>query len=190
MQVSNLITEILKVEGWPKYTNDPADSGGPTKGGITLATLADYRKHRVTAEDVKNLTEEEARSIYLEKYWIKPKFDQVAIIDVQVAEELADTGVNMGPGTAVKFLQRILTGFNNQQKLYPDLKVDGQLGTVTLNALQSYLTHRGKEGKAVLLFSLDALQAVRYIEIVERREKDEAFVYGQILNRSAMKWLK
>ena len=39
MTTEQVITDILRREGWPKYTNRAADKGGPTKGGITLETL-------------------------------------------------------------------------------------------------------------------------------------------------------
>lgn len=189
MILTSLIDGILAREGWPMYTDDPADSGGPTKGGITQATLAAWRGHPVTAEDVQRLTESEARSIYLERYWKAPGFQRVAALDQDLAEELADTGVNMGQATAIRFLQRFLTAFNDRGRIYPDLAVDGVLGPVTLEALRSFLLYRRAEGKRVLWFCLDAVQTVRYVEIAEQREKDEHFVYGQILQRAAAHWI-
>jgi lysozyme family protein len=62
---------ILKREGWPKYTNHPADKGGPTRGGITLATLSAWRGRPQTIEDLKALPEAEARAIYRARY-IRP----------------------------------------------------------------------------------------------------------------------
>ncbi len=67
----DIISDILRREG-DRYTNHPADRGGPTKYGITLLTLAAYRdamnaggEHpSATAADVERLTEVEARAIY------------------------------------------------------------------------------------------------------------------------------
>nr|WP_222532573.1 glycosyl hydrolase 108 family protein [Azospirillum sp. 412522] len=42
-----IIDTILRREGWPRYTDRPSDRGGPTKGGITLATLTNWRKRPV-----------------------------------------------------------------------------------------------------------------------------------------------
>lgn len=118
----SLITEILKREGWPKYSNDPADHGGPTKGGITLKDIEDCRHKKCTAEDVQNLEESEARSIYLYKYVLKHKFDQ--IYDSWVQEFVVDTGVLQGQQEAAKMLQSVL-----------NVPQDGILGPVTFASL-------------------------------------------------------
>lgn len=184
--VNDIIRDIIRVEGG--YVNHPDDSGKATKYGITAKTLSKWRGRPVTAEDVENLTEKEARQIYLARYWYEPGFHQIAPISQRVAEELMDTGVNMGPARAVKFLQRLLTVFNNRAEFYPDLLVDGRLGPKTMAALRSFLNRRRDEGERVLLFCLDALQTEGYVEIAERREKDEQFVYGQVLQRAAAAW--
>ena len=59
MTVTEIIDDVLEAEG-SKYTNDPADPGGPTRWGITLKTLRRWRQsggrrggHQVTAADVR-----------------------------------------------------------------------------------------------------------------------------------------
>lgn len=182
-RVNALISDVLLREGGDRYTNDPSDSGGPTKYGITQATLAKWRGKIVTPADVADLTEAEARQIYLARYWSGPGFDKIAPISLTVAEELLDTGVNMGPARAVEFLQRALTAFNNRGAYYPDLMVDGQLGPATLAALKAYFAKRGTDGERVLLFTLNALQVGRYVEIAEKHEKNEEFLYGWLRTR-------
>jgi hypothetical protein len=59
----------LNLEGNDKYTNDPYDPGGETKYGISKRYNPDI--------DVKNLTLEQAKKIYLEKYWIPAGCDDV-----------------------------------------------------------------------------------------------------------------
>jgi lysozyme family protein len=66
---------------------------------------------------------------------------------------------------------------------YPDIKVDGDIGPETLQSLQAYLLFRRGEGVNVLLKALNCLQGAFYIELAEKREKDEAFVYGWIRTR-------
>lgn len=59
----------LMVDEGTVYTNDAADSGGPTRFGITLK---DYQLHinkNGTANDVANLTMAQAKTIYKGKYW-------------------------------------------------------------------------------------------------------------------------
>lgn len=62
-----IIEDILRREG-SAYTNHPADLGGPTKYGITQATLSSVRGQPCSAEDVRNLQEQEARQIYHKQY--------------------------------------------------------------------------------------------------------------------------
>lgn len=98
-----IISAILKREG-SKYTDDPVDRGGPTKYGITLKTLTQYRGHTVTPADVEALTEDEARAIYMALYVTKPHFDQIN--NQRLRALVVDTGVLHGQPTATILLQR------------------------------------------------------------------------------------
>src|SRR6185312_8631677 len=180
--IDQIIQQILAEEG-AAYTNDPRDSGGPTKYGITQAALAAWRGHPVTAEDVQFLLMDEAAKIYRDRYYIKPGFDKVAALSPAIAYKLTDAGVNIGTGTVSMFLQRALNVFNQGGALYADVKVDGTIGAGTLCALNAYLAKRGKDGETVMLRALNDMQGARYIDLAEAQEKDEAFVYGWILNR-------
>ena len=64
-----LIARVILREGGATYTNLSADAGGPTKYGITLATLHEWRQMPVSAEDVKDLTQGEAVRIYRARYF-------------------------------------------------------------------------------------------------------------------------
>jgi len=66
--VVKMIDDIMEREGWPLYTNRAADRGGPTKGGITLKTLAEWRGHKVTPAELMQLSEAEAKTIYHQRY--------------------------------------------------------------------------------------------------------------------------
>lgn len=119
--IEEIITDILKAEGWDKYTNRPSDRGGPTKWGITQKTLAEYRGHDVTAEDVKALTEAQARDIYEEMYVIAPRFNHLPEILIPM---VVDCGVNSGTRAAAKWVQRAVGA-----------KQDGAIGPKTLAAV-------------------------------------------------------
>lgn len=121
MTDEDIIDQIVKHEG-AAYTNVVGDRGGPTKYGITQATLSADRGKPVMAEDVANLTEAEARDIYRRRYVVAPGFDKIA--DTSLRAVLVDWGVNSGPGVAVRGLQRILK-----------TPVDGVIGPITLLAL-------------------------------------------------------
>lgn len=177
MNFEPIIDRILKAEGG--YVDHAADSGGPTRFGITEVVA------RANGFDgpMRDLPESLAREIYRKRYILRPKFDLIAKIDDEIGMELVDTGVNVGPGRAGEFLQRALNVFNAQGSRYADLFVDGDLGPGSRAALHAFLQWRGPDGKTVLLRALNSLQGAFYIELAERRPKDEAFVYGQLLNR-------
>lgn len=172
-----IIDEIIEREGG--YVNDPSDSGGETNWGITakVARAAGYKGA------MKDLPRSLAFDYYCHLYWDSLKLDHVEQRSALLAEELADTAVNMGVGRAGVFLQRALNAFNNGGTDYPDLKVDGNVGMVTIDALNKFLTKRGQQGIIVMLRALNALQGAFYIDLCERRTKDEKFVFGWFLNR-------
>jgi lysozyme family protein len=176
--VDRLIDALIDREGG--YVNHPADKGGPTCFGITEAVA---RAHGYRGA-MRDLPRDEAAEIYRRLYWLRPRFDEVAERSAQLAAELFDTGVNMGPAVAVTFLQRALTALNRNGKDYPDLVPDGRLGAVSLKALDTFLASRGKSsGETVLLRALEALQGERYLRLAERRPANEAFLYGWLANR-------
>lgn len=115
------LEEVLKSEGG--YVDHPADPGGATNLGITLATLSEWRGRTVSKADVKALTVAEAGEIYRAKYWRAVRADELpAGLDLA----LFDCGVNSGPGRAVKLLQAAL-----------GVAQDGLLGPRTLAAVRS-----------------------------------------------------
>jgi lysozyme family protein len=181
-RIDSIINAVLEREG-STYTNDPRDSGGPTKWGVTQDTLSQYLGHPATEQDVQELDHERAFGVYYTQYVRKPRFDEIAEISPPIAEELIDTGVNCGTAVAAMFLQRALNALNLSATRYPDLDVDGNVGGGTLSALQTYLAWRGAEGESVLLTALNCLQGERYIELAEKRPKDEAYVYGWLRAR-------
>lgn len=177
MTVMQMVDALVGREGG--YSNHPADRGGPTRWGVTQQVARSFQY----IGDMRDLPREKAVQIYIARYWTGPKFDQVAVIYPRVAEEMFDTGVNMGPAVAATFLQRALNALNRGAVDYPDIGADGQIGPMTIFALKGYQTKRGSMGEAVLLKALDALQGARYINITEGRAANEAFLYGWLANR-------
>lgn len=171
---------VVGLEGG--YSDHPADSGGPTKYGITeaVARLFGY------AGAMRDLPLDTAKAIYRQRYWDLMRLDDVAALSPSVAHEIFDTGVNCGQVVAGTFLQRALNALNRQGSDYPDMKVDGLIGPMTVATLRAFMGRRGRDGEAVLLKALNALQGARYVELVERRAKDEAFLFGWLQNRVAI----
>ena len=172
-----IINQIIETEGG--YTNNPNDSGGETNWGITKATAEAHGYFG----DMKKLEREIAFEIFSKTYWDINKLSSIEELSSPVAEEIADTGVNMGTGVSAIFFQRCLNVLNSREKYYSDIKVDGLIGQRTLLSLLTYLKKRGKEGEEVLLSMLNSLQGAKYIELAEWREKDEVFIYGWFKNR-------
>lgn len=177
MDSTPLIDAVLDREGG--YSNHPADRGGETCFGITAAVA---RQHGYDGP-MRSLPETTARDIYRRLYWLRPHFDLVGEIAPVIAAELFDTGVNMGPPVAARFLQRALNALNRGASDYPDVAVDGQLGPSTTAALAAFLKRRGTVGERVLLKAIEALQGERYMALAESRPADEAFLYGWLANR-------
>jgi lysozyme family protein len=177
MSIQSMIEGVIQREAG--YVNNPADRGGPTNWGITEATA---RRHGYTGL-MRDLPRATAELIYLREYVTGPGFDKVAAIHAGIGEELVDSGVNCGPARPGPWLQRTLNLLNRQAKLFSDLVVDGALGPATLAALKSVLAQRGADGATVILRTLNCLQGAYYAEITERREANEEFFFGWILNR-------
>ena len=172
------LAHTVGIEGG--FSNHPSDSGGKTRFGITEALARRYGY----VGDMRVLPIELARDIYRKEFWEGMSCDAVALFSEELAAELFDTGVNCGPGTAVRFLQVALNSLNRRGEDYADIAEDGVIGSGTLGALRAYFDfRRGPAGEIVLLRALNALQGHYYIDLSRRREKDEDFVYGWLRTR-------
>lgn len=93
------------------YVNDPNDSGGETKFGIS--------KRAHPGVDIKSLTKKTVRPIYLD-YWNEVKAD---ILPPQLRLQVFDFGFHAGGTRSIKLLQRLC-----------EVKQDGKIGAITLGA--------------------------------------------------------
>lgn len=177
MDVDGMIDEVIGREGG--YSDHPADRGGETRWGVTerVARAYGYRG------EMRSYPRAQAVEVYRRIYWLRPGFDRVAVHAPELAAELFDTGVNMGPGVAAGFLQRALNALNRGARDYADVPVDRSIGQATLEALKQFIGHRGSGGEVVLLKAIEALQGERYLSLAERRPANEAFLYGWLANR-------
>lgn len=175
--LQRLLDDLIDREGG--YVDHPGDRGGPTNWGITQAVA---RAHGYSGA-MRALPRRLAEDIYRKTYWDEPGLGPLAAIFPSIAAELFDTGVNMGPGVAIGFLQRALNALNRNGRDYADIRVDRRIGPATLDALRAYARARGAGGEAVLLKAVEALQGERYIALAESRPANEAFLYGWLANR-------
>ena len=132
---------------------------------------------------MRDLPKPLALQIAKKAYWDVMKLDDIAALSESIALEVFDTGFNAGTSRAGKILQRALSALNRLQKDYPDLVVDGAVGNKTVSALKVFLDKRGAKGETVMLRALNGLQLAFYVDLVERREKDEKFLFGWISHR-------
>jgi len=131
MTVDELISQVIEREGGSTFTNNPADRGGPTRFGITAATLGVYQKlgRAATAAEVQALQEPDARAIYRYRFLEQPGFSALGSEIVRAI--LFDSAVQHGARRAVQFLQRAIGA-----------KDDGKLGPVTLTAARAWDSRR------------------------------------------------
>lgn len=116
-------------EGGDKYTNDPDDLGGPTKFGVTLRTLQEWRADlTLTADDVKNLTREEAEAIYRKKFWFNT---QVCHLPDGIQPIAFDICVLEGQREEVAILQLAINRIG-----ICAVAVDGKIGPKTIDAAE------------------------------------------------------
>jgi len=90
---------IIPHEG--KYSDNPADRGGPTNYGISKVALEDYLGRKVSDADVKNMSRDTAMQIYKKKYWDAIGADR---LDPHAAIVAFDTAVQHGVGYAKNLL--------------------------------------------------------------------------------------
>jgi lysozyme family protein len=179
MSFDAAFSDVVLIEGG--YSDNPLDSGGKTKYGITEGVA---RANGYTG-DMRALPLETARAIYKAQYWDLLRLDSVDALSPIISHKMFDIAVNGGIATAGKFLQRALNVLNRQQTDFPDVVVDGLVGPGTLYALTRFKALRGDAGMAVLSKALNAQGGVRYIEIAEAVPKDEAFEFGWLVKRVA-----
>jgi lysozyme family protein len=170
--VQRMIGDLITREGG--YVNNPADQGGETCWGITGSVARAYGYQG----PMMMLPLATASDIYLQRYWLGPRFDQLDAISDALALKLFDIGVNQGQATGVRYLQRALNVLSDQGTHYPVLATDGGIGKLTLNALSLFLTQRAPDGESVLVAMVRAQQCVDYMQIAEVSPSQQQFEWG------------
>lgn len=105
--------------GWFDHPKDP---GGATMKGIIIKVYEKFKGRPVTKDELRNITDEEVRTIYKQNYWDKMKCDD---LPYGVDHIVFDAAVNTGLRQCTLFLQRSV-----------ETADDGILGPKTLKAAQ------------------------------------------------------
>ncbi len=160
-QIEVLAPFILSWEGG--FSNHPADRGGTTNKGVTIATwrAQGYDKNgdgKIDVEDLKMLTDEDVINVVMKPhYWNRWKADRIR------SQSVANILVDWVWGSGAH-------GITGVQKLL-GVKVDGIVGEKTLAALNA------QEPK--LLFARIKKERVVFIQrIVSRRPSQKVFEKG------------
>jgi len=156
--VQQIANEIVRREGG--FVDDPDDSGGATKFGVTIHTMRRLGLDltgdgTVDRTDVQALTRQQAVRIFVTHYFEKPR---IGLVPEALQPSLFDMYVNTG-AQAVKTLQALLRdmGF--------DVAIDGVIGPLTGKA-----AHAAARPDPVLL--RDAYGVARrnyYFRLADRR---------------------
>ena len=127
LSVGDIANEIIAREGG--FVNDPDDPGGATNFGVTIHTMRRLGLDltgdgRVTAADVRRLSRDQAKKIFIDHYFHAPRISQ---LPEALHATVFDMQVNAG-ANAIKILQRLLTHMG-----FP-ARADGQIGPKTRDA--------------------------------------------------------
>ncbi len=156
---------VLRWEGG--FVDHPNDPGGRTNKGVTQKVYDAWRKRQgLPVRDVKRLDDTELHRIYESGYWIPPHCDRLAR---QLDLVHFDTAVNMGPGRAVRFLQKAA-----------GCGVDGDFGSQTEKAVQAC-----RPGD--LIASYCATREAYYRELVRRNASLVVFLKGWLNRLNALR---
>lgn len=112
---------VLKSEaGW---SDNPADPGGATMKGVTLANFRRYVQADATKDDLRKITDAQLATVYRKFYW-----NAIAGDDLPDGVDYAtmDFAVNSGPGRAAKYLQAVV-----------GVPQDGKIGPATIAAARA-----------------------------------------------------
>ena len=159
------------------YTNEPADGGGETNWGITEAVARAHGYDGAMAD----LPRATAVSIYESDYWAAGGCDLIDAVNETLGEDLFETSVNIGISTAGMILQRALNAIHYQT--FTPLRLDGQVGPYTRNALSAVIAKRGASGAHVVRGIFLSLVSYRYVTIAEANPSQAEYEYGWELNR-------
>ncbi len=170
--VAAIIAAVLAVEGG--YVNHPNDPGGATNWGITerVARQCGY------TGDMRTMPQSVAFACYQRNYVERPGFLPLVEIDPAVAEEVIDTGVNMGPTRPTRFFRQAVNEVCRTR-----LPITGAIDAVTVKAWSDCRANLGPRACVRVLDSLDRQQRAEYDRLVRVNPRLKVFHRGWVNHR-------
>lgn len=147
--MADIIDEIIEREG--SETNDPLDTGGRTKYGISERANPDLWRDGPP-------TYAQARARYTQRYILTPGFDRIP--NPHLRNQVIDFGVNAGTDRAAKLLQTAV-----------GTRPDGKLGPRTLACLAK--CHPKSLNNTYVI-----LREAFYRKLVDRKPSQHRFLRG------------
>lgn len=166
--------KTLQFEGG--YSNNSLDRGGRTYRGISEKNFPQWEgwkiidKHEPVKENY--IIKDDKLDCLVYTFYKDNFWSCIRLSDINsqpLADSLYDIAVNMGTGTATKFLQESLNLLNRNQRDYKDVAADGVMGWITTSTANqcSY--------QSALLKTIEGLRFERYKEICEKDKTQEIF---------------
>ena len=177
LNVEQIADEILAREGG--FVNDPDDPGGATKFGVTIHTLRRLGLDltgdgAVDIADVKALTPQDAREIFLRHYFEQPR---IALLPDALWPSVFDMYVNAG-SNAVRILQRLL------REMGFEIGVDGLIGRQTAEAA----AQAAHPDPMVLADAYAVARRNYYFRVADRRPASRKFARSRAGGKGG--WIK
>ncbi|MGL5716494.1 MAG: glycoside hydrolase family 108 protein [Cetobacterium sp.] len=155
------LKEVILNEGG--YSNHPDDKGGETMYGITKKKAVENGYTGPMKDLPMSITEK----IYKKDYW-RSEFED---FHTEIATFLFDMNVNHGYKGMSTILQRSINLLTKD-----NINVDGIAGKVTYSKALGLNQER-------LFFMLFSYRCKYFIDITEKNESQESFIFGWLKNR-------
>lgn len=151
--------------------NHWADRGGETYAGISRVhhpRWPGWEIIDIARNDVRNLTtreqqrlDAEHRTFFEQEFWRRSGCHHIR--DQDIADEVYDSAVNIGPGRVQEWLQIALNVSNRRGVLWSNVKVDGLVGPITGAAAER--AARIPQRKWLVLQVLETQQRAHYLRL-------------------------